>query len=144
MPRESPPILCPVCGGKRVLPIMWGWRSLIERQKGDAEEGMVILGSRYQSGVRAGRDVPPRHPEVLGAPDWACLDCEPGWLDVHKLALEEQGQYEAMERAITSHDFYEAIECLHRQDEVNDRIVQRVKRLTSPEMATGGRSERKP
>ncbi len=30
MPRESPPILCPSCGGKRVPPIIWGYWPLSE------------------------------------------------------------------------------------------------------------------
>jgi hypothetical protein len=138
MPRESPPLLCPACGGKRVLPIIWGWRFLIEGEKADAEAGLVILGCRHASGVRVGRTVPRHHPEVLGAPDWACLDCEPGWLDVHRLALEEQEQHEAMERALASLDAEAIWECLNRKDAINDRIVQRVRRLTSPKLSQPG------
>jgi hypothetical protein len=132
MPRESPPILCPACGGNRVLPIMWGWRFLSAAEKADAEAGLVILGCRHRSGVRIGRTVPRGHPQVLGAPDWACLDCEPGWAEVHNLALEEQELQEVKEQAVASSDFDAASAFFNRQDEINDRIVQAVRRLTSP------------
>jgi hypothetical protein len=124
--------LCPACGGKRVLPIIWGWNFLIEGEKADAEAGLVILGCRHESGVRFGRNVPRHHPEVLGAPDWACLDCEPGWVDVHNLALEEEELQEAKGRALASGGVDAAWECLKRQDAINDRIVQCVRGLTSP------------
>jgi hypothetical protein len=84
------PTVCPECGGKRVLPILWGWGFLSPPQREDAEADRVILGSPHQSGVRHGRLIPRRHPQVLGAPDWACLDCEPGWAEVHRLGTEEE------------------------------------------------------
>jgi hypothetical protein len=132
MPRERSPSSCPACGGSRVFPILWGWRFFSPEHKADLEAGRVILGSRHQSGIRAGRPVPRGHPEVLGAPDWACIDCEPGWAEVHQLALEEEKLQDAKDEAVRSSDFESAAAFLDRQDEINDKIVLKVRQLTSP------------
>jgi hypothetical protein len=131
MRREASPTSCPACGGNRVRPIFWGWQFLGPREKADAEAGQVILGSRHESGVRFGRSVPRRHPQVLGAPDWACLDCEPGWAEVHDLAIEEEKLQEAKAGALQACNLEAAWAYFGRQDEINDRIVERVRRLTS-------------
>jgi hypothetical protein len=65
-------------------------------------------------------------------PEWACLDCEPGWAEVHHLGLEEEKLQDAKNVAVQSCDFEAAATLYNRQDEINDRIVERVRRLTSP------------
>lgn len=130
--REPPPDSCPTCGGRNVRPILWGWRFLDAESKAAADAGRVILGCRHESGVRGGRDIPANHPEVLGVPDWACLDCEPGWAEVHRLALQDEDVWSAKEEAVHSQDFATAFDYLKQQDEITDRIVEVVHRLTSP------------
>ncbi len=83
--------------------------------------------------------MPCHHPEVLGAPDWACLDCEPGWAEVHELALEEERLQKAKERALELIDVDAAWTYIGWQDEINDRILQTVRRLTSPTPRQPGR-----
>jgi hypothetical protein len=132
MRRDAPPASCPVCGGNRVLPILWGWQFLNPREKADAAAGRLILGCRHESGIRSGRTVPRRHPQVLGAPDWACLDCEPAWAEVHALALEEEKIQQAKEEAVAACDFEAATAHFNQQDVINDRLVLKVRQLTSP------------
>lgn len=132
MGDEPLPTVCSERGGQRVVPILWGWGFLSPEQQADAEAGRVILGSRHESGVRLGRPIPRHHPQVLGVPEWACLDCEPGWAEVHHLGLEEKKLQDAKSVAVESCDFEAAAALYNRQDEINDRIVERVRRLTSP------------
>ena len=132
MEHGTPATSCPACGGSRILPIVWGWQFLDPYKKVDAEAGRVILGSRHKFGIRVGRPIPPQYPNVLGVPEWACLDCEPGWAEVHRLALEEEEARDAKTAAIESGDFEAARTALSRQDQLNDRIIERVHDLASP------------
>jgi hypothetical protein len=96
----------------------------------DLEACRVILGSRHESGIRVGRTVPPRYPQVRGMPEWACLDCDPGWVEVHRLALEGELQ-DAKMVAVAAGDFEAAASASDREDEINDQIVERVRRFIS-------------
>lgn len=136
--REPPPPACPSCGGRRVLPILWGRRSLDPEARDAAASGRVILGSRHESGVRADRGLPAHQTLPPRLPDWACLDCEPGWADVHRLALQDEELQAAKEAAIDSRDFEAASAYRDRQDKLDDRIVEAVRRLSAvPRPAPG-------
>jgi hypothetical protein len=51
---------------------------------------------------------------------------------VHRLGLEEETLQDAKNGAVQSCHFEAAVALYDRQDEINDRIVERVRRLTSP------------
>lgn len=48
---------------------------------------------------------------------------------MHALALEEERLQDSKERAVLDQDFKAAAGDLHRQDELNDRIVEIVRQL---------------
>jgi hypothetical protein len=109
--REEPPAACPNCGGNPVLRILWGWKSLNDRDKQDAEAGRVILGSPYRYGVPNERTFPSRFLESP-PPAWACVGCEPRWTEVHRWGLEIERVQEGKWEAVNSGE-YEAAAVLH-------------------------------
>jgi hypothetical protein len=116
--------ICPVCGSERVRRILWGWVSLTSDERNDVEAGRVILGGRKRGMVK-------KPDQSLDVPEWACIDCQPGWAEVHRMAVEADELEQAKERAIEAHDFELAARLLHRQDEIDDRISELVRRFTN-------------
>ena len=41
---------------------------------------------------------------------WACLTCQPGWLEVHNLAVEEERHQLQLEECVARMDFDSAVE----------------------------------
>ena len=109
---EKPPPACPKCGGSRVVRILWNRTALSRRHQDDiaAERAILARGSR-------------------NAPSWACLTCEPRWLEVHRLALQDYHWQLAKEEAIASEAFEEAIRLRDSQRELRPRLAALVDEL---------------
>src|SRR5262249_32557367 len=69
------PVLCPTCASKRVVRVIW--------QNG-------IPGGPLKSTFDSGKAVVAGYAKPTDAPAWACLDCQPGWLTIHQLSLDDE------------------------------------------------------
>ncbi len=52
-----------------------------------------------------------------------CLQCEPKWAEVHRLALQEHELQVEKENAIVATDFEKAAQCRDIQTEVRRRLI---------------------
>ncbi len=105
----EPPTVCPKCGQARIVRVLWGWVHLWGQKEEDVRSGKAILAARH------GRT----------GPAWVCLDCAPGWSEVHRLATQEWQWQLAKEHAVTAADFEKA--AWYREPPVRTRpaIVRR-------------------
>jgi hypothetical protein len=133
MQSARPPETCPVCGSDRVKRILWGWVCLTPEQRGEVEAGRAILGGRRRDadGQRPGTADDPQ--QSVDAPEWVCLDCQPVWDEIHRVAIEVDGLQEAKEKALIAQDFALAAVILRRQDVFEARITELARRLKDGE-----------
>ena len=98
----APPAVCPKCGQARVVRVLW--RSDLRRGQDEEDllAGKAILVPRI----------------VDDGPPWVCLQCAPGWSEVHRLAMEDSEWQRVKEQAIGSQDFEKATRCRDTQDEL--------------------------
>jgi hypothetical protein len=109
----EPPTVCPKCGQSRIVRVLWRGRDLSGRKEEDLRSGKAILGCRY------GPEGPP----------WVCLDCAPGWSEVHRLATQEWEWQLAKEEAVASTEFEKAAWSRNTQDELRRRLSAVVEEL---------------
>jgi hypothetical protein len=64
--------------------------------------------------------------------EWACLNCEPAWAEVHRMSIEEESLQLAKLEAVLAKDFEAAAAFLNRQDGIEDRIIELVRRIEGP------------
>ena len=83
------PNVCPKCGQAQVIRVLWHLDRLSGKNREDVAARKAILGSR----------------SFGQGPPWVCLQCEPRWSDVHRLALQEVELEAAKENAVGSQDF---------------------------------------
>jgi hypothetical protein len=88
---EAPPDLCPKCGAARVVRVLWRGLRNSGPDDRDIEAGKAILASISATGD-------------LGPP-WVCLQCRPGWTDVHRLAMHDYQLQLDKEEAIRNENF---------------------------------------
>jgi hypothetical protein len=69
----------------------------------------------------------PQH--SLDATEWACLNCDPGWAEIHRLALKEDELQRGKENAIQSQEFETALALLYRQAKIEKLIARLVQQL---------------
>jgi hypothetical protein len=86
------PAACPKCGHGNVVRVLLDYVHLLGKDEEDVEAGRAILGGR--SGT------------VL--PAWVCLDCQPRWSEVHRMALQDLQWDRDKEEAIAATDFEKA------------------------------------
>ena len=122
MSSTEVPNRCPACGGPRVVRIYSGYKMigtpLMDRFSRPWREGI--------DGVQALLGGMEELPEAAA---WTCLDCYPGWLEVHGLALEEEEFQEALERSLVSPDFEQAAMSRDRRNAASKRIRERIAEL---------------
>ena len=102
--------------------------SLIKKEE-DIEAGRAILGRRRRNTGRHGLCVYGDPHQGFDVPEEVCLRGELGWLEVHRMALEEDELQLAKEKAILYQNFEVAAALLHRQDKIDDRLTELVRRL---------------
>ena len=88
----EPPAECPKCGHRHVVRVLRDFIHLFGNDERDVEAGRAILGGR--SGA------------IL--PAWVCLDCQPRWSEVHRMALQDLQWDRAKEQAVAATNFEEA------------------------------------
>ena len=115
-PKETviePPAVCPKCGRSHVVRVLWRWMHLWGQKEEDVRSGKAILGYRY------GPKGPP----------WVCLDCSPGWSEVHRLAMQEWQSQLAKEESLAAKDFEKAAWYRDLQGELGRRLSSVVDEL---------------
>ena len=119
MRKEALPKVCPTCGGPNVVRILWGYSTL----SGEEEQGLVLLGLnyRYLRPVTPGDLAPKLLLESSRLPAWGCLDCNPRWVDLHRLTLKQWEADASKSAAVTA-----------RSQRRNSSTVSRTSRPRSP------------
>ncbi len=119
MAATLPPKTCPRCGGLQIVRILWGYSTLTDADSEAIGSGQAILGlNRRYYGVHDREAVPGavvHRLEKSRLPAWACLDCSPRWIDLHRLAEQELEKEAAKEIACNAGDFEKAAAILHAQ-----------------------------
>lgn len=114
------PERCPKCGGSRLVPILWGYIELVGREAEAVGAGHALLGlhRRYFRTLEIGDPAPTFLLEKSRLPRWACLDCQPRWLDLHNLALKQWEAVAAKIAAVYAGDFERAADLRQREQEI--------------------------
>jgi hypothetical protein len=109
----EPPAVCPKCGQPRVVRVLWNWVHLWGQKEEDVRSGKAILAAR----------------DNAGGPPWVCLQCAPGWAEVHRLAMQEWEWQLAKETAVAAAEFEKAAWYRDCQDELWQRMMAVVEEL---------------
>lgn len=135
MAKSLRPDVCSRCGGSHIVRILWGYYTLTVQDSQAIESGEAILGL---NGRYFRKDIQEAVPGVTlhffersRLPEWACLDCSPKWKDLHRLAVRELEQEEAMQAACAAGDFEKAATILPTQKELEDEHSQEIWALLS-------------
>jgi len=117
---EAPlPLVCPVCGGKRIARVIWGCVYLRSQDEKDANAGVAVLAGDYSARRLANRTI-----------RWACLDCDSRWIKLHHLTLQCLSWQREKEQAIARGYFEEAKNFLTHQMALRPEIEILVKGLS--------------
>jgi hypothetical protein len=92
---------------------LWNRVRLSGQDKTDIDAGHAILGGPIQK----------------EAPAWACLDCAPDWLEVHRLGLQDYQWQRAKEAAVCAYEFETAARLRDRQNELRPQLAALVDKL---------------
>ena len=113
------PVACLTCRGHKTVRVVWGATAVIHGLwAAKIDEVVAVVGGH--------------RPE--GAPDWACLSCQPRWVEVHRLGLQEEECQAKKEDGAAAADFVAAGYWLDQQ-----RLIgQQLQRLLSE--LQGGKS----
>jgi hypothetical protein len=84
------PATCLRCVGARIAWLLWGDKPVVGEELPDALAGTVLL---------AGRELPE------DVPLWACLTCQPGWLEVHECAVHDRAEEVQKQEAVARRDY---------------------------------------
>lgn len=112
--RVFVPVKCPECGGARIVRIFWGHIAVLQLRGAEIEGMPAIAGGKF---------------EPVSAPTWVCLDCQPGWCEVHQLALEEEEHQIRVEESLAAVDFDTAVKWRDQRHDVHRRIQERLIQL---------------
>lgn len=139
-----PPRACPRCGGSQLVRILWDYYSLTEDESRAVAGGQAILGlnDRYSRKVRsiAIPEARVHRLEKSRLPTWACLDCNPRWNDLHRLAVQELELEHAKWTAFDAGDFDNAVAILKDQERLeleHSREVWALLRVLASEAIIG-------
>ncbi len=112
-PLPEPPAVCPKCGQPRVVRVLWNWVHLWGQKEEDVRLGKAILAAR----------------DNAGGPPWVCLQCAPGWSEVHRLAMQEWEWQLAKEAAVAATEFEKAAWYRDCRDELWQRMMAVIEEL---------------
>lgn len=102
---EPLPAMCPRCGEPRVVRVVWQATHLSKTNTDEINAGTAILCSVSPAGI--------------SRPPWVCVQCAPGWVDVHRIAMQVYQLQMDKEEAILRKNFELAAE--HRDAQVTLR-----------------------
>lgn len=117
MIETSCPSSCPTCGSSRIRTILWFWTPSEEINEAIRAE-RIILGSQYwyfasgKGRLASGKPFP-------RAPSCVCLDCEPRWSEVHRLAIRAE-ELDLRWNELLSANEWEAVVSLRPKRESNE------------------------
>jgi hypothetical protein len=128
---QPPPKSCPRCGGTRVVAILWSWCFLDGDAKDAiaAERAYLALSHCYFTSVDPTLVVGRFVAKESELPTWACLDCCPEWVAVHRLAESEWRVELGKEAACMAHDFERAAAVFHDLEQLEAAHVVKYERL---------------
>jgi hypothetical protein len=112
-PVAEPPAVCPKCGQASVVRVLWHSVHLCGKDLEEVIAGGAILGSRLHG----------------QGPPWVCLQCEPRWSEVHRLAQQDLELQAAKESAVASQDFDTAVKHRDAQQDLRRRLDSVLKEL---------------
>lgn len=131
MRMQSPPDLCPVCGGSDLVSILWGRSTLDGKEAEAVASGRALLGlnRRYFTSTPTTRLALVMRLEKLRLPGWACLGCSARWRELHRLMLAEMEIETSKFAAVNAHEFEKAAALLHAQVQLEDEHAADFKNL---------------
>jgi hypothetical protein len=108
---------CPQCRGSRVVRILWGYPTPTADVRRQISEGCLLLAGEFQ---------------YTQGPAWACLDCEPGWQEIHDLVIDEQ-QFNARKKdAVAKQDFENASKLRDEANRAKDKRFEVIREVLAP------------
>jgi hypothetical protein len=131
VPKQSLPDTCPKCQGSRVVGILWCYRSPYGKEAADIANKRALLGlsQSWFTSVDPTLVAGMFFAKKARLPAWACLDCAPQWIDVHRLASAELDADTAKDVAVNGGDFERAAALLYERHRVETSHVAKFERL---------------
>ena len=128
MRDQTPPTICPRCASSRTVRVLWECVYLCRNDAVEVESGKAIVANpqvvlncaSWQALMRC---------RAGTLPQWACLTCSPGWLQVHQLAMQDYRWQLEKEDAVAASNFGRASELRALQDKDRDGLVALVARM---------------
>jgi hypothetical protein len=144
---RSAPKTCNRCGGSRIVRILWGGLPLLPLADEDAKavaDGHALVGLSYRHFKTPEASLVAGAIEVKESclPTWACLDCAPGWVELHRLALVDAEILTAKDAAVSSRDFEKAAALWDVAQRLKQAHAADVERLLNDLIADRAMSER--
>jgi hypothetical protein len=124
-----PPAGCPRCGSSRTVRLIWRCVELLyPDDEKDVEAGTAfVVHGHLVSYFEQWQSLMQRRNGEL--PTWSCLDCYPGWRDVHQMAMQIHRMQMEKEESVVAMRFDRAGELEYAQYRERDRLVTAVARM---------------
>src|SRR5689334_7963694 len=109
MQCEKPPTVCPRCGSSHTARLIWGCVHLCGEDEEDVRAGRaIVVNPQGTQTYEPWQALMRRRSGEL--PRWACLDCAPGWSEVHEMAIQDYRRQIDKEDAVATRQFDRAAE----------------------------------
>jgi hypothetical protein len=138
---EDSPAACPRCGSSRTVRLIWRCLLLRGKDERDVDAGSAIvvtltphIGYDYEPWQELMR----RRGGVL--PRWACLNCSPGWGEVHQMAMQDYRRQMDKIDALGAAQFERATALRDAQYRDRERFVTAVARMLEEANPSGRES----
>jgi hypothetical protein len=87
----------------------------------------IVVNPQLASSLKPWQALMQRRANEL--PTWTCLDCNPGWNDVHQMAMQDLGMQMEKQNSVAAMQIDRAAELKDAQYRVRDRLVAAVARM---------------
>jgi hypothetical protein len=140
MRMQPPPESCTLCRGTRLVALLWNYIVFSgEEAEAIATERVYLgLSHRYFTSVDPTLVVGRFFAKLSELPAWACLDCSPEWVEVHRLAGAEWRTGVSKQAAVEAHEFEKAAALFDQQRQLEAAHVPRYERLLRELIASKG------
>jgi len=137
---QPPPESCTGCRGNRLVALLWNYSRFSEEETEAiaAERAYLGLSHRYFTSVDPTLVVGRFFAKQSELPTWACLDCSPEWVGVHRLAGAEWRARVSIEAAVETHDFEKAAVQFDQQCRLEVANLPRYEQLLRELIASKG------
>ncbi len=140
MRMQRAPESCTACRSNRLVALLWNYSRFSEEETEAiaAERAYLGLSHRYFTSVDPTLVVGRLFAKQSELPTWACLDCAPEWVEVHRLTGEERRAWVSIEAAVEAHDFENAAVQFDRQRRLEAAYLPRYDQLLRELIASKG------